>query len=337
MPLPGLSCTALMVALDDPSIRAAYAEPEELPRMAFGDHLDELRKRLLRSALALVIAVMAMLPFHDEVQGIITEPYRILWRQAYTDHVAMLAAREVAGTLDPDFGVEFLANCRKYGDSILAGTFPWPNLLPTKTGFNVPYTLVAINGLDDFWTFMMASFVFAFVIASPVVLWQIWAFVAAGLYERERKIFYRFFPFATALLTGGVLFGYFYAVPFGLGWLIRMMKTDQVQAMLGVGQYFTLLFAMTAALGAIFQLPMVMVALQRIGLVRHRTFAANWRAIVLGIFVLSAVITPPDPFSMLLMAGPTMLLYLLGLFLTSRGRRHEAPLQPPTSSDVRPA
>lgn len=314
-----------MVSLDDPRIREAYAEPEELPRMAFGDHLDELRKRLLRAATALVVAVLAMLPFHDQVQGIITEPYRMLWRQAYTDHVAMLEEREKAGTLDPDFGVEFLANCRKYGDQILAGEFPWPNLLPTKTGFNVPYTLVAVNGLDDFWVFMMASFVFAFVIASPVVLWQLWAFVAAGLYQKERTIFYRFFPFASVLLTGGVLFGYFYAVPFGLGWLIRMMKTDQVQAMLGVGQYFTLLFAMTAALGAIFQLPLVMVALQRIGLVRHKTFAANWRAIVLAIFVISAVITPPDPFSMLLMAGPTLLLYLLGLGLTWRGRRHEAP------------
>lgn len=315
-----------MVSLDDPRIREAYAEPEELPRMAFGDHLDELRKRLVRSVLALVVAVLALVPFHDEVQGIITEPYRILWRQAYTDHVAMLVEREQAGTLDPDFGVEFLANCRRYGDQILAGEFLWPNLLPTKTGFNVPYTLVAVNGLDDFWVFMMASFVFAFVIASPIVLWQLWAFVAAGLYQKERKVFYRYFPFATALLTSGVLFGYFYAVPFGLGWLIRMMKTDQVQAMLGVGQYFTLLFAMTAALGAIFQLPLVMVALQRIGIVRHKTLSANWRAIVLAIFVISAVITPPDPFSMLLMAGPTLLLYLLGLLLTWRGRRYEAPL-----------
>lgn len=327
---------ASMVSLDDPRIREAYAEPEELPRMAFGDHLDELRKRLMRSVIALMVAVLAMLPFHDQVQGIITEPYRILWRQAFSDHVTMLEQREALGTLDPEFGVAFLANCRKFGDQILAGTFAWPNLLPTQTGFNVPYTLVAINGLDDFWTFMMASFVFAFVLASPIVLWQLWAFVAAGLYERERKIFFRFFPFATVLLTSGVLFGYFFAVPYGLGWLIRMMKTDQVQAMLGVGQYFTLLFAMTAALGAIFQLPMVMVALQRIGLVRHQTFAGNWRAIVLGIFVLSAVITPPDPFSMLLMAGPTMLLYLLGLLLTSRGRRHEVPHEPPSSSAVRP-
>lgn len=319
-----------MVALDDPRIREAYAEPEELPRMAFGDHLDELRKRLFRSVLALVIAVVAMLPFHDEVQGIITEPYRILWRQAFLDHVSMLEQREVAGVLDADFGVEFLANCRKYKDTILAGEFAWPALLPDKTGFPVPYTLVAIGGLDDFWTFMMASFVFAFVMASPVVIWQVWAFIAAGLYEKERKVFHRYFPFAMVLLGAGVLFGYLYAVPYGLGWLVRMMKTDQVSALLGVSQYFTLLFTMTAALGIVFQLPMVMVALQRVGLVRHSTLAKNWRGIVLAIFVISAVITPPDPFSMLLMAGPTLLLYLIGLVLTSRGKRHEVPIDPPT-------
>lgn len=320
-----------MVALDDPRIREAYAEPEELPRMSFGDHLEELRKRLFRSVLALVIAVVAMLPFHDQVQGIITEPYRILWRQAFLDHVATLEAREAAGVIDKDFGVEFLANCRKYGEQILAGDFPWPALLPDKTGFPVPYTLVAIGGLDDFWTFMMASFVFAFVMASPVVIWQVWAFVAAGLYQRERKIFYRYFPFMMVLLSAGVLFGYFYAVPYGLGWLVRMMKTDQVSALLGVSQYFTLLFTMTAALGVVFQLPLVMVALQRVGLVRHQTLARNWRGIVLSIFVISAVITPPDPFSMLLMAGPTLLLYLIGLMFTLRGRKNEIPIDPPAA------
>ncbi len=297
--------------------------------MSFGDHLDELRTRLFRAVLAVVIAVVAMLPFHDEVLGIIIEPYRILWRQAFLDHVAMLELQQQEGLLDPEFGQEFLANCRRYGEQILAGEFRWSGLLPTKTGFLVPYTLQAHGGLDDFWVFMMASFVFAFVVASPVVIWQLWAFIAAGLYQRERTVFYRFFPFAVSLLGAGVLFGYFFAVPYGLGWLIRMMKTDQVTALLGVSQYFTLLFSMTAALGVVFQLPILMVALQRIGLVRHATFAKNWRAIVLGIFVLSAMITPPDPLSMMIMAGPTVLLYVVGLVLTARGRRREAPLDGP--------
>lgn len=294
--------------------------------MSFGDHLDELRKRLMRAVIALLVAVFALLPFKDEVQGIIIEPYRILWRDAFHEHVQLLAEREQAGTLDPDFGQVFLDNCRKYGPQILAGEFEWPNQLPHLTGLPLPYTLIATGGMDDFWVFMMASFVFAFVIASPVVIWQIWAFIAAGLYHKERRAFHRYFPFAMVLLVAGVLFGYFLAVPYGLGWLIRLMKTDQVSALLSVSQYFTLMFTLTAAMGIIFQLPLVMTALQRLHLVRHRTFVKNWRAIVLVIFIVSAVLTPPDPFSLMLMATPTLCLYVLGLFLTASGRKHELPL-----------
>ena len=69
------------MSLDDPRARQAYAEPEALPRMSFGDHLDELRRRLIRAVLALLVAVVAIMPFKSEVTGIIIEPYRILWRQ----------------------------------------------------------------------------------------------------------------------------------------------------------------------------------------------------------------------------------------------------------------
>ena len=316
-----------MVTLDDPRARAAYEDPpEELQRMSFGDHLDELRTRLLRALVAVLVCVFGMLPFKDQVQAIVVEPYRILWRDAFEDHVAALEEMERTGALQHDeFAQTFLANCRKYGDVILAGEFKHAHILPQLTGFPIPYTLQALGGLDDFWTFMMASFVFAFVLASPVVIWQMWAFVAAGLYSKERRVFYAYFPFAMGLLASGVLFGYFFAVPYGLGFLVRMMKTDQVTAMLSVGQYFTLMFTLTAAMGLIFQLPLLMLALQRVGLVRHRTYTKNWRTIVLVLFVFAAVLTPPDPFSMMLMAGPTMLLYLLGLVLTWRGQRFEPP------------
>ena len=171
-------------------------------------------------------------------------------------------------------------------------------------------------------TFMWASLVFALVLASPVVIWQAWAFVAAGLYPHERKIFYRYFPFMLLLMGGGVLFGYRVALPYSLGFLVRMMDPSQVSAIFSVGQFLTLEFALTAAMGLVFQLPLVMVALQRIGLVTHATFRRNWRMIILLIFVLAAVVTPPDPASMLLMSTPMVLLYGLGLVLTwwSRGR-----------------
>ena len=314
-----------MVTLDDPKIRAVY-EDEPLPRMSFGDHLDELRKRLIRSLIAIVVAVVALLPFKGPVQEVILEPYRVQWRMGFTKWVDGLAAQEAAGELAHDErGRRYLAFCREYKTAILAGEMRYPYNLPQETGYPVPYSLFATAGLEDMMSFMWASLVFALVLASPVVIWQAWAFIAAGLYAHERRVFYRYFPFMMALLLAGVAFGYWIALPYTLAFLFSYMDPSQVGALLSIGQFLTLLFTMTGAMGLVFQVPMVMIALQRVGLVTHRAFRKNWRMTVLIIFVVAAVFTPPDPFSMMLMSAPMLLLYGVGLVLTAFGRRHEAP------------
>ncbi|HEX6813915.1 MAG TPA: twin-arginine translocase subunit TatC [Planctomycetota bacterium] len=312
-----------MVTLDDPKIRAAY-DDEPLPRMSFGDHLDELRKRLLWSLGAIAVAIVALLPFKGPVQDVIIEPYRVQWRHGFTNHVAELEARNAAGGLE-EMGTEFLAFCRKHKSAILAGTMPYPHVLPGKTGYPVPYNLFAVGGLEDMMSFMWASLVFALVLAAPVVIWQAWAFIAAGLYKHERRVFYRYFPFMMLLLISGVGFGYFIVLPYSLAFLFSIMDPAQVGAMLSIGQFLNLLFAFTGALGLLFQVPLVMIALQRVGLVTHSGFAKNWRMTVLLIFLAAAIFSPPEPVSMLLMSAPMLLLYGLGLVLTSIGRRHEAP------------
>lgn len=322
-----------MVTLDDPRVRAQYEDPpqEELVRMSFGEHLDELRKRLWRALLAVIVACLIFMPMHNQVLDIVIGPYRILWRQNFVDYVARVEARvhdrEQKGLeiLKPD--QECISWLREYKDSILDGSFPteYVHWIPQHTGFNVPYSLVATGGVDDFFVYMMASLVFALAIASPVVIWQIWAFIAAGLYQRERRAFQLFFPFMMALLLGGVLFGYFVVVPFGLGFLIKMMNADQVSPLLSVSQYFSLLFFMTTALGVVFQLPVVMVALQKVGILTHATMKRHWRWVILVICIISAVLTPtPDPITMFLVASPAMLLYLLGLVLTARMQKRKA-------------
>lgn len=309
-----------MPPLDDPSVRAQYEE--QLPRMSFGDHLDELRSRLIRGLLAFFVAFVGVMFFKSEVQHVVTEPYRIQWRRGFERWAGSLEAEEAKGTLDAE-GKEFLAYIREHRTAILSGDKKYKNVLPVRTGYLVPYTLVATGGLEDMWMFMMASFVFALVLSGPVVIWQAWAFLAAGLYLKERKLFYRYFPMMLGLGALGVLFGYYGVLPFSLGFLISWMDSDQVGAMLSVGQYFTLVFALTAAMSVVFQLPLVMVALQRVGLVTHRGFVKNWRITVLIIFVVAAILTPPEPVSMLLMAAPMLLLYALGLGLTWSWRSHE--------------
>ncbi|MBM4059775.1 MAG: preprotein translocase subunit TatC [Planctomycetes bacterium] len=317
-----------MPPLDDPSVRAQYEQ--QLPRMSFGDHLDELRTRLIRSLLAIAVAILAVMPFKHSVTGIVIEPYRIQWRMGFVDWIAQLEAKEQAGALTGEhadkLGAEWLGFCREYRAQILDGTFPYPYVIEERTGYPVPYNLVAVNGLEDVFAYMMAAFLFALVAAAPVVVWQAWAFVAAGLYPKEKALFYRYFPFMIFLLGSGVAFGYSLVLPFSLGFLIRLMDPSQVGPMLSIGQYFTLLFALTCAMGLVFQLPLVMVALQRVGLVTHRAFVKNWRITILVIFIAAAVFTPPEPVSMLLMAAPMVLLYGLGLLLTRLWRRHEAKL-----------
>jgi sec-independent protein translocase protein TatC len=316
-----------MVKLDDPAVRAQFEE--NLPRMSFGDHLDELRRRVVRALLAVFVAVMVVIPFKEQVQGIITEPYRAQWRTGFEGWIGELEAKEKLGRFAGDSpadpkGKGFLAECRRYREVILDGTYEYPHRIADDTGYPVPYTLMATGGLDDMWVYMMASLVFSLVLAAPVVGWQIWAFVAAGLYPQERRVFLRYFPAMVLLSAAGVLFGYFVALPYSLGFLISLMPRDQVSSMLSVSQYFTLLFALTAAMGVVFQLPTVMVALQRVGLVTHAAYVKHWRITVLLIFVVAAVFTPPEPVSMMLVSAPMIVLYGLGLLLTRAGRRREA-------------
>lgn len=315
------------MTLDDPKIREALDEPE-LPRMSFGDHLDELRSRLIKSLLAVVVAILAVMPFKGPVQGLIIEPYRIAWRHGFEKHVAMLeqmvaAAKDHPEQLDPETA-KYLTFCRDNYAAIIAGTKGWKINLQHNTGYALPYSLYATGGLEDMFSFLWASIVFALVLASPVVIWQAWAFIAAGLYPKERSIFYRYFPFMMGLLAGGVLFGYFVVLPTSLGFLVSWMDPDQVNAIFSIGQFLTLEFALTGAMGLVFQLPLVMLALQKIGLVSHRAFRQNWRMTVLIIFIVAAILTPPEPVSMLMMAVPMLLLYVLGLALTWLGSGRDA-------------
>lgn len=320
--------------LDDPQLRHALDDEPQLPRMSFGDHLDELRSRVVRSLLAIVVAIGAILPFKHQVQEIIIEPYRTQWRMGFVEHVTKLedgeAAAKAANEPMAELAAEFLEFCRKHRETILAGKFEYPDIIPGRSGFPMPYGLFATGGLDDALSFMWASLVFALVLASPVVIWQAWAFLAAGLYPKERAVFYRYFPFMVGLMATGVTFGYFVVLPYMLRFLATMMDPSQVTAIFTIGQFLNLLFALTAAMGLVFQLPLVMVALQRIGLVTHRGFVQNWRMTILILCVVAAVVTPPEPVSMLLMAGPMVLLFGLGLVLTWFGRGRDAPAPTPT-------
>lgn len=366
--------------------------------MSLGEHLDEARRRLMISVIAMGVCVLGMLFFKNGVTAIYLQPYQEMWNKIYADwyaekEAAFAAApgpaslqermaimqfldagqidgranwqRIVAGEHSDEgeaqqksgfagdwvnkgqpgreaFAAAFerhaqalvaqrdlleqLAWHRVRKDQILNGTFPHSHLITSKGGFPLKRNLVSAGPLEDFWVFMAASMIFALMIASPVVLYQAWAFIAAGLYERERRVVYKVLPFSLALMIAGVCFCYFVMVPFGFYFLATMMDWELVGPMFTVALYFKFLFTLTVALALVFQLPLVMVALQKIGILRFATMAKNWRWVVMGMFVLSAILTPPDPVTQSLMVAPMLCLFLLGLFLMWRGRHGEAPM-----------
>jgi sec-independent protein translocase protein TatC len=335
---------------------ARSGPPEQLPRMSFGDHLDELRRRVIRALLAIVVAVLALAPLKQQITAIYVAPYRTMWLTAYDDYVARLEAEHAAEAAElaalraqaepgraPPAGLarleqtherrsSMLAWNRDHRAAVRAGEYEFHDDIRWFGGFEVPYTLVAIGGLDDFWTFMAATFLFGLILASPIVLWQAWAFIAAGLYSNERRIVMRVVPFAFLLLAAGVLFGFLFVVPYGLFFLVKLMNWAAITPMFSVSLYFSFLLTLTAALGLVFQTPLVMLALDRTGIVPHESMRKNWRYVILVIFVVAAVLTPPDPFTMMLMALPMTLLYGVGLLLTARRSRPAPALAASTSS-----
>ncbi len=302
------------------------ARSEDLPKMSFGEHLEELRRRLFVSLMAIGICVLGLLPFKNQVTEIYVAPYRWMWARLFADYCVEIEQHVVAAGGRDKLHPLKLARydfIKEYGPQVRNGTMP-DELLPEvnlQGGFQVRPTLVALGGIDDVWTFMAASLLFGLVLASPIVLYQVWAFLAAGLYQTERRVVLRYVPFATVLLIGGIVFGYTTVVPWSTYFLMKLMNFMRIEPMFAVSQYFSLLLTMTAALGAVFQLPLLMLALQKVGITGYQAMRKNWRYVILGIFVLSAIITPsPDPFTQMMMAGPMCLLYLLGLFLCWRAR-----------------
>ena len=298
------------------------AHGEDLPKMSFGEHLEELRRRLFVSLSAIAICVLGMLPFKDRITDIYVAPYQWMWERLFADYCREEHARFAAGNMDP-LELPLFEALKKLEGRIADGSLPEHLMrrVNIDSNFQVRPTLVALGGLDDFWTFMAASLLFGLVLAAPVVLYQVWAFLAAGLYQNERRVVLRYVPFATVLLLGGVVFGYTTVVPWATYFLMKLMNFMRIEPMLAVSQYFSLLLTMTAALGAVFQLPLLMLALQKVGITGYQTMRKNWRYVILGIFVLSAIITPsPDPFTQMMMAGPMCLLYVFGLFLCWRAR-----------------
>jgi sec-independent protein translocase protein TatC len=238
-------------------------DPEdELPRMTLGQHLDELRRRVVRAVLALVAGTILAFVFHGAIFDVAVEPYRA-------------AIREVGGE----------------------------------------GTLQAIGPLDAFTQSFKLAFIVAAVVVSPFVLWQLWGFVAAGLYPHEKRAVRVFFPVSVGLFAAGCAIVWTLILPIGIRFLIAFGRNLGVTTNYAIEPYLSLCLALLFGMGLAFQLPLVMLFLQAVSIVSRETFAKGWRIAVFSAFVLSMILTPdPTPVSQVLMATPLVGLYFLGVW-----------------------
>jgi len=157
--------------------------------------------------------------------------------------------------------------------------------------------------------------------ASPYIARELWGFVAAGLYRDEKKHVRAFAPASFLLFVLGCVFGYFILIPYALYGMVTMMPLDKVEPVLNIGDYLGLVLTLTIILGAVFQLPLVMTFLSKLGLVPPRQWR-GWRkhAIVANI-ILAAVLAPADLLSMGIFVVPLLVLYEVGLVCASLASR----------------
>jgi sec-independent protein translocase protein TatC len=149
----------------------------------------------------------------------------------------------------------------------------------------------------------------------PVILYQVWAFVAPGLYRHERRFALPLFVSSVVLFYAGAVFAYFIVFPVAFRFFVGTTP-EGVRMMTDMTQYMDFAVLMFFAFGLAFEIPVATVLLVRTGLVRREKLAANRGYVILGIFIVAAFLTPPDPVSQTMMAVPMYLLYEIGLFMS---------------------
>jgi sec-independent protein translocase protein TatC len=207
------------------------------------------------------------------------------------------------------------------------------------------------NPIEPFFTYIKISIIGGVFIAAPGIFYQLWKFIAPGLYKNEKKYVIPFSLISAAFFIGGAAFGYFIVFPYGFRFFLSFAKSNMgsmqklfgQQVELGVktktfelkptlmmGEYFGLVWRLLLAFGVIFELPLLLVFFSMVGLVTHRgLWKWNPYFAVLS-FVIAAVLTPPDVITQLFMAGPLIVLYNISIifawFFTRRNERRRARL-----------
>lgn len=176
-------------------------------------------------------------------------------------------------------------------------------------------SLIYTGLAEAFFTHMKVAAIAGLFLVSPYIFYQLWMFIAPGLYEGERKYMIPIALCSALCFVSGAFFGYFVVFPYGFQFFLGY-ASDFIKPMPSVKEYFSFSTGMLFAFGLIFELPLFMLFLSALGVVTYKTLRKYRKFAILGNFVVAAILTPPDVVSQCLMAGPLCILYEVGIWVS---------------------
>jgi sec-independent protein translocase protein TatC len=296
-------------------------EDGEGAQMSLLDHLGELRARLTRAFIAVGVGMIACYSFAGQMFDILMQPMVDVFQKQ---------AANAGPLLTPEFYQQFGAVFQKM---LSANGFDHPEqmqifmaalqkaLMAVAQEGHFQYTYPA----EAFFAHIKISIVAGIFLVSPYVFAQIWGFIAPGLYAHERKWMVPMALFSGLFFSGGALFGYFQVFPYAFDFFAGF-SNEGIQFVPKLNEYLSFCLKLLFAFGLVFELPLFIFFLARLGMVSSTGLRKKRKYAILFAFVLSAVLTPPDPFTQCLMAGPLIVLYELGIwvafFFGKKEKRH---------------
>lgn len=241
-------------------------------KMSFFSHLEELRKRILVSVVAIGIGFILSFGYSETI-------LRFLKRPLTTDLV-------------------------------FSRTYPFVRSIPRP---GAPIDLIFLAPAEAFWMHMKIAVLTGLLLVLPIVLYQVWRFIAPGLLPHEKRYALPFVVLATVFFVFGLAFCFYFVLPFALNFLLTY-KTENLKPMISVGNYVDFTSKFLLAFGLIFELPLGIGVAAKMGLVTPQSLAKNRKYAILINFTIAAILTPtPDVFNQTLMALPMCLLYEVGI------------------------
>jgi sec-independent protein translocase protein TatC len=335
-----------------PTDQDLFSEEQSMVTMSFGDHIEELRVRLILALLGLFVGVVLVfvppMDIASRVMRSMEAPAKAALQEFYAQEYAKKTDEaEKLGSITPTLQAKipadlFIDELKKLApdlklpasSSMLGKTLDLPIRFLAK-GFidstkdavvNIDQSVITLAPLEILTIYFMVALVSGLVLASPWVFYQVWAFVGAGLYRHERAYVTKYLPFSLGLFLTGVALCFFLVLPITMKFLLQFNVYLGVAPTLRLSEWMGFATLLPLIFGLAFQTPLIMLFLERISIFTVADYRAKRKFAIMIIAVAAAVLTPgQDPFSMMLLAGPMILLYELGILMISVGNRRASP------------